>query len=282
MESVAVLGTGRMGAAAARRLLEAGHPTTVWNRTPQRSMPLVSAGAELASTPAEAVRDATAVVTFLTDASAVEAVLFGAFAASGRQRDTQQVAAAAMAPGTTLLQMSTIGPAAVSDIARRLPSEVRLLDAPVSGSVPHVDAAKLKIYVGGDDSAARRVAPLLAALGTTVRCGDVGSASAVKLTVNAAMIAAVAALAEVAELSAALKVPGDVAREAIAAGPLAAALARAEADGAQFAVTHARKDLRLAAAASETELPLLAACDASLARVGDPAADLGAVVDLKE
>src|SRR4051812_18164692 len=99
MTHVAVLGTGRMGAAIALRLLHAGHQVTVWNRTAEKTAPLVAAGARAAATPA--VPGAEVVITMLTDAAAVRAV----------------VAAADLRPGSVLVEMSTIGPEAVRALA---------------------------------------------------------------------------------------------------------------------------------------------------------------------
>ena len=74
---IAFLGLGKMGLPMARRLLEAGHELTIWNRSPERAASLVAAGAVLAATPAQAARDTDAVLTMLFDDSAHEAVLFG-------------------------------------------------------------------------------------------------------------------------------------------------------------------------------------------------------------
>ncbi|MGH8795274.1 MAG: NAD(P)-dependent oxidoreductase [Stackebrandtia sp.] len=272
MERIAVLGLGRMGAAAARRLLADGRPVSVWNRTPAPATRLAAEGADVAVDPAQAVRDADAVVVFVSDADAVREVLFGP---SG--------AAAAMRPGAVLLQMSTIGPEAVDEVKRRLPEGVRLLDAPVKGSVPHVVTGALTVYVGGEPDDVDRAGPVLSALGTTVRCGGVGAASALKLVVNAAMITSVACLAEAFGLAAALGVSEEGVREELRSGPLAGALARVGAAGVDFPVTHAIKDLDLAtASAPYAGLDVVAAVRNRLADfMGDPADDLSAVVDGK-
>src|ERR1700694_10228 len=74
-EPVAVLGTGIMGAPMARNLLKAGFQVRVWNRTPDKARVLAAEGADLAETPADAVREATFVITMLTDTAAVLAVM---------------------------------------------------------------------------------------------------------------------------------------------------------------------------------------------------------------
>ena len=73
--SVAVLGLGPMGAALARALLDAGHPTTVWNRSPERAAPLAADGASVAADPAAAVRTAELVMVCLRDHPAAREVL---------------------------------------------------------------------------------------------------------------------------------------------------------------------------------------------------------------
>ncbi|MCW6011159.1 NAD(P)-binding domain-containing protein, partial [Micromonospora sp. CPCC 205371] len=100
MKTIAVLGTGHMGTPIARRLLASGYQLIAWNRTAGRAAPLAAEGATLAASPADAARGADAVITMLTDGSAVEDVLF----ASG--------AAAASRPGACLLGMSPFGPRA--------------------------------------------------------------------------------------------------------------------------------------------------------------------------
>src|SRR2546423_2919048 len=75
VEWVAVLGTGIMGAPMARNLLKAGFQVRVWNRTPDKARMLATEGAGLAETPADAVREAAFVITMLTDAAAVLAVM---------------------------------------------------------------------------------------------------------------------------------------------------------------------------------------------------------------
>ncbi len=95
--AVAVLGTGIMGSAMARNLLAAGLPTTVWDRSPQATVPLAEAGAMVAPAPAEAVREASVVITMLPTADVVESVMFA-----------DQVVAA-WAEGAVWAQMGTIG-----------------------------------------------------------------------------------------------------------------------------------------------------------------------------
>ena len=77
MEKIAFIGLGIMGSPMARRLLAAGYPLTVWNRTASRAEPLQAEGASVAASPAEAVREAGVVITMLADPAAVREVIGG-------------------------------------------------------------------------------------------------------------------------------------------------------------------------------------------------------------
>jgi 3-hydroxyisobutyrate dehydrogenase len=123
MTAICLLGTGTMGAPMARRLLAAGHAVTVWNRNVSRAAPLADAGARVVASPAEAAALADIAITMLTDAVAVDAVLFG-----------PDGALSALRPGSCVVQMSTIGPTAVRRLAGRMPAGIELVDAPVGGS----------------------------------------------------------------------------------------------------------------------------------------------------
>lgn len=251
VEKVAFLGLGHMGTPMARRLLTAGHPLTVWNRTAARAAPLVAEGAVLAASPAAAVRDADVVVTVLADPAALASVAADAVPAV---RD-----------GAHWVEMSTVGPEAVRELAGRLGDRVTLVDAPVMGSTDRAAAGELGILAGGDVSG---VAHVLARLGTVTRTGPPGSGAALKLVVNTAVIGGVAVVAEALRLAGALGLDPDTARTALADGPLGGAVARAFADGVHFDTALAVKDLELAA--RTTRLPTV---EAALAQYRDACAD---------
>jgi 3-hydroxyisobutyrate dehydrogenase-like beta-hydroxyacid dehydrogenase len=140
-------GLGRMGIAMARNVLRGGFPLTVWNRTPERCAPLVVEGAAQADEPA-GLATADVVVTMVADAAAAKEVL----ADSGLLEQ--------LAPGSVVLEMSTIGPVAAVELAAEARShDIRLLDAPVSGSVTVAESAQLFAMVGGDAAAYERATP---------------------------------------------------------------------------------------------------------------------------
>ncbi|MDT5340122.1 MAG: 3-hydroxyisobutyrate dehydrogenase, partial [Mycobacterium sp.] len=97
-QTVAVLGTGTMGAPIARNLLRAGFGVRVWNRTPDKAAALVDAGARLGSDPAEAASGADVLITMLTDGATVEGVMTGPDGALSMLRS-----------GSIWIQMSTVG-----------------------------------------------------------------------------------------------------------------------------------------------------------------------------
>ena len=278
MSRVAVLGLGAMGRAIAARLLGAGHEVTVWNRTRGRNDEVVASGARRASSPAEAVEGCDVAITMVTDGAALEQVLFGdAGAASAIPRDA------------TLIDMSTVGPTALASVADRL-SPVTVLDAPVLGSVPSVEAGRLVIFVGGDRDAFDRHADLLGLLGTTMYLGVSGSGAMLKLVNNAAGIAALVAVGELLALTDRAGLDPDVVLDSLAAGPLASMIERwrprlrGEDQSSYFRLVLARKDLALAfdeagRLGTRLTVPMAAAarCDRAIeAGLGEE--DFGAVV----
>jgi len=277
MSRVAVLGLGAMGRAIAARLLGAGHDVTVWNRTPGRDDELVAAGAAHADSPGEAVWDREVVITMVTDGSALEEVMF-----------RPDGAAEALPGDATLIEMSTVGPTALASVAERL--SVPVLDAPVLGSVPSVEAGRLVIFVGGDRDVFDRHADLLGLLGTPLYLGASGSGAMLKLVNNAAGIVALVAVGELLALTDRAGLDQDVVLESLAAGPLASMIERwrprlkGEDQASYFRLALARKDLALAfdeAGRFETRVTVpeaaAARCDEALeAGLGDE--DFGAVV----
>ena len=151
---VGFLGLGAMGARMARRLVDAGYPVTVWNRSASKADPLVAAGATAAASPREAARDADAVLTMLADPDALRAVVEG-----------DDGLAAGLSGSTTVIEMSTVGPAGIEWLASALAEGTPLLDAPVLGSLTEAEGGTLKVFIGGDREIARRWEPLLSVLG---------------------------------------------------------------------------------------------------------------------
>ena len=112
-----------MGSRIAARRPNAGLELVIWNRTPGKAQPLAALGASVAATPAEAARRAEAVITMVSDSEALREVIEGTEGLAAGATDT-----------TTLIQMSTVGPAAVQRLASSFPGGTSLLDAPVWGA----------------------------------------------------------------------------------------------------------------------------------------------------
>jgi 3-hydroxyisobutyrate dehydrogenase len=283
--TIAFLGTGQMGEPMAHRLVADGHDVRVWNRTRARTDALAAAGAWVAPTPAAAATGAEVVITMLADPPAVTSVLFGP---SG--------AAAGLRPGAVLVEMSTIGPAAVRELGRRLPAGVGLVDAPVSGGVGAAAAGALTILAGGEPSTVDRIAGVLGVLGTVRRCGGPGSGAALKLVGNAALLAGMAGLADTLAVADAVGVDRETALDLLAGGALGGAVRRATASGVGFAIALAHKDIDLALAALDptdptdptdpgrraagrsTDAPMLRAAGQRLRDAPDQTADIGALI----
>jgi 3-hydroxyisobutyrate dehydrogenase-like beta-hydroxyacid dehydrogenase len=169
----------------AARLLAAGHDLTVWNRTPEKTKPLVDLGARLAGSPAEAARGAEAAITMLADPEALDEVVFG-----------PEGVAEGLPEGATLIEMSTVGPDAIRELARRLRPRLHVIDAPVLGSVAQAEDGELKIFVGASADEFARWVKVLGAMGTPFHLGPLGSGASMKLVANSTLGALMTALGE--------------------------------------------------------------------------------------
>ncbi|WP_181701605.1 NAD(P)-dependent oxidoreductase [Chthonobacter albigriseus] len=182
---IAFLGTGLMGDPMSRRLLKAGYPLAAWNRTRDKAEALAAAGAAVADSPADAVRDADVVITMLTRGDTVADVLFA------------QGAAAAMRPGTVVIDMSSIRPDEARDHADRLKAMgIDHLDAPVSGGTVGAAEGTLSIMAGGDPDLFERLRPVFTAMGRPTLIGPSGSGQIAKLANQAIVATTIGAVAE--------------------------------------------------------------------------------------
>ncbi|OLD07127.1 MAG: hypothetical protein AUI90_11020 [Deltaproteobacteria bacterium 13_1_40CM_3_69_14] len=236
----------------AQRMLDLGFPVNVWNRTPGQVIALTKHGATARAKPTEAVAAAEIVVTMLSNADAVADVMLG-----GGTLD-------AVRANATWAQMGTIGVEATerlaAEVARRRP-DVMFVDAPVSGSREPARNGRLLILASGPDRAHESVDAVFAALGQrTLWLGPAGTASRLKLVLNAWLAFEIEAAAEASALAERLGVPYAVLADAVVGGPLASATALAKLAkmergdySADFSLEWALKDLDLALAASGAE-----------------------------
>lgn len=261
--SVAVVGLGAMGSRVACRLVQAGLHVVVWNRTPAKADALAKLGAHPGATPAAAAADAEVVITMVADPAALQAVTEGPTGI-----------AAGVRPNTAVIEMSTVGPAAVARLASVLPAGMDLLDAPVLGSLPEAESGTLTIFVGGAARPVERWTPLLSTLGTPVHVGPLGAGAAAKLVANATLFGVLGVLGEAVALGRGLGLPDESTYGVLSATPLSAQAQRrrnAIEDAncpTRFALSLARKDADLvleAAAAAGVDVRLAVAARAWLA-----------------
>ena len=205
LPALAFAGIGLMGLPMTRRLLAAGYPLTLWNRTPDKCAALLEQGAHRVETPAELCRDANVVMLCLANTEVVREVVFGTGGLVEGAR-----------PGQLLVDFSSLEPSATREMAAELEarSGMRWVDAPVSGGTPGAEAGTLAIMAGGRAEDVERVRPVLAHLGQRLtRMGEVGAGQVTKVcnqmivACNALVIAEVVALAERAGVDASLIAP---------------------------------------------------------------------------
>lgn len=173
--SVAICGLGAMGSGMAGRLLAAGVPTTIFNRTRAKAEAFVPRGALIAESPRVAAANADVVISIVADDSASREVWIGA----------DGVLAAAKA-GTVLVESSTLTVSWVKELARAAKERgCEFVDAPVTGSKPQAEAGELLFLAGGTAAAVEKVRPVLSVMGRgVVHLGDTGSGALLKLVNN--------------------------------------------------------------------------------------------------
>jgi 3-hydroxyisobutyrate dehydrogenase-like beta-hydroxyacid dehydrogenase len=279
----AVIGAGRMGAAMVGRIVAAGHPTTVWNRTQAKAAEVAThAGCAVAATPGEAAADAAVVVVSLSDDAAVRAAYLGT-----------DGLVAGLRPGTVVADTSTVDPRTLVDLAVQVQARgAALVDTPVSGSVATVEAGQLLVMAGGQADALEQARPVLESFSRrVVHLGPLGAGATMKLAVNAMVHALNAALSEALVLAEKAGVERTLAYEVIASSAVAApfvaykrqAFEHPDQAAVAFSLALVAKDLDLAARLAErvgASMPQLAANRALVQRAIDAGlgeADLSAL-----
>jgi 3-hydroxyisobutyrate dehydrogenase-like beta-hydroxyacid dehydrogenase len=174
-----------MGGAIARRLAASGFEVTVWDRTTAKAEAL-NVG-RVAPTPAEAIRDADIVISSLTNAAAVRDVYLGPHGAFETPAGMKNL----------FVEMSTAGPESIEKLNQEARTRgLRLLEAPVLGSVPAVESGSLAVLVGGSLQDLAQARPILERLGEVHYVGALGSAARLKLVANTMLGITSAAAAE--------------------------------------------------------------------------------------
>lgn len=267
IRSVAVLGTGIMGAAMARNLARAGLDVRVWNRTRARAEPLAADGVRVTDTPAEAVDGADAVLTMLLDGPAA--------------LDALRQAAPALPSGALWLQMGTVGAEGLAPLAGFAAEHgLRFVDAPVLGTKDPAEKGELTILAAGPQEVRERAERIFGIVGSSTRwVGEDaagGAASRLKLVVNTWVLTVISGTGESLALAKGLGVDPRDFLAAVAGGALDLPYLRLKSElilsenyPASFTVSAARKDARLiteAARDAGVHVDLLAAAAERLRR----------------
>ncbi len=240
--TVAVLGTGIMGAAMARNLLAAGMEVRAWNRSREKAEPLTGDGAKVADTPAEAAGGADFLLTMLSDADTIAEVVGDGDVLSS------------LAEGGVWLQMSTVGAEGnerLGDLASG--SGVAYVDAPVLGTKQPAERGQLIVLASGPEEVRERCEGVFDPMASKVLwLGPAGEGSRLKLVVNNWIAGLLAVLAETVSLAEALGVDPSRFLEVIEGGPLGLPYAQMKGkmmiEGdfpASFSLKLARKDIGL-------------------------------------
>ena len=184
---IGIVGTGRMGAAFAGRLLSLGHEVTVWNRTAEKTKALAAAGAKVAATPAQLAAASEIVITILTNATAIDAAYHG--------KDGLLSGSVA---GKLFIEMSTVRPETEKALATKVRAKAAaLIDCPVGGTVGPARDGKLFGFVGGEAADVARAKPVLDQLCRRLEhVGPVGAGASMKLAINLPLLVYWQALGE--------------------------------------------------------------------------------------
>jgi 3-hydroxyisobutyrate dehydrogenase len=268
--TVAVLGTGVIGAPIARNLGTHGFPVRAWNRTRAKAEALADDGVYAARTPADAVTGADVVVTLLNDGPRVLAAM--------------REAAPELRAGTVWVQHSTVGVdahAELADFAREY--GLLLVDAPVQGTRQPAEQGQLVVLAAAEPAVRERVAPLFDAIGRrTVWVGEdgpSGAATRLKLVLNTWVLTLTSGVGEALALAEGLDVDPNLFLDVLAGGPLDNAYLQAKSAAIlsgdytpSFSVDNAGKDARLVLAAAErtgVRMDVVEAAAARFARAGE-------------
>ncbi|KQW52994.1 3-hydroxyisobutyrate dehydrogenase [Nocardioides sp. Root1257] len=245
--TVALLGTGTMGAGMARNLAAAGLPLRVWNRSPERAAPLADV-ATVAQTAAEAVDGADVVVTMTYDGPSVEAAI--------------DAARGGLAPGTVWVQAATVGVEATEQLvalAREL--DLVFVDAPVLGTKKPAEDGTLVVLASGPDSAQPVLAPVFDAIGSrTLWVGPAGAGTRLKLVANGWVLTVLEGVADSMALARDLGLDPQLFLEAVRGGAMDAPYVQLK--GSAMLADEMAPSFALSGALKDAELVLAAAAEA--------------------
>jgi len=187
MANLGFVGLGVMGSRMVKRLLDAGHTVTGYNRTRAKAQGLIDAGMKWGESPRSVAETADVILSMVTNTTALQAIAEG-----------PEGVLAGLGPGKVYIDMSTVSPAASRGFAVKVAAQgAQMLDAPVSGSVITLEEGKLSIMVGGEAAAFEKVKPILLDIGPKVtHVGGNGLAVAMKIATNLSLAVQMLAFSE--------------------------------------------------------------------------------------
>src|SRR5579871_67890 len=259
MATAGFIGLGKMGGRVAKRLVDAGHSVTGYNRTKSKAQWLLDAGMRWGESPRQVVEQSDVIFSMVTSTAALHEVLNG-----------DDGILAGLTPGKVYIDMSTISSGASRDIAEQVAARgAQMLDAPVSGNVIHVEQGTVSMIVGGERAVFERVLPILSDITPKVTyVGGNGQAILMKIAINLSLSTQFLAFCEGILLAEKNGIPRDVAvqawRNSAVASPATwhrAPFILEKPDEIWFDVNMMQKDLLLAlelGRASDVPLPSVA------------------------
>jgi len=244
MANLGFVGLGVMGSRMVKRLLDAGHTVTGYNRTPSKAQQLLDAGMRWGDTPRAVAEAADVTLSMVTNTAALKAVTEG-----------PDGLLAGLGSGKIYVDMSTVSPAASRDLAARVSAKgAYMLDAPVSGSVITLEEGKLSIMVGGDAAAFEKIKPILQNIGPKVtHVGGNGLAVSMKIATNLSLAVQMLAFSEGVLLAEKSGIQREIAVEVLLNSVIASPMVKYRGpfvlnmpDEAWFNVNMMQKDMNLA------------------------------------
>ena len=187
MAHLGFIGLGVMGSRMVKRLLDAGHIVTGYNRTRSKAQWLLDLGMQWGETPAAVAQATDVLCSMVANTAALQAITGGV-----------DGVLAGLRPGSIFVDMSTVSPTVSRSLATQVATlGAQMLDAPVSGSVITLEEGRLSLMVGGDREAYERVAPILQDIGPKVTyVGANGLAASMKIATNLSLAVQMLAFSE--------------------------------------------------------------------------------------
>ncbi|HLW02870.1 MAG TPA: NAD(P)-dependent oxidoreductase [Ktedonobacterales bacterium] len=244
MARLGYIGLGTMGGRVTKRLLDAGHTVTGYNRTKAKAQWLLDAGMQWADTPRQVAEAADVVFSMVTNTTALQHIT-----------DGPDGVLVGLKSGKVYCDMSTVSPGFSRKLAERVAATgAQMLDVPVSGSVITLEQGNLSLMVGGDEATFEKVKPILLNIGPRINyVGKNGQAVLMKIAINLSLPVQLLALFEGLLLAEKGGIPREVALETMLNSVVASPAMKYRApfalqmpDEAWFDVNMMQKDLLLA------------------------------------